>query len=133
MLTEQQRNSFPLPPSSTDRQRWQEYEEVCLKARSTAGKRKDKITEELKRQNGVAARQRIQKQYPTKQEQLNKHFFGEATDNKQLTHILHKETREMLDDPDAVLDTSCHKPAKPASGSAKTKDSSQTIKIRTYP
>ncbi len=84
-LPEQHRSSFPLPPRQNDRQCWQEYEEVCPKAGKTAAKRKDKITKELKWQSGVAARQRIQKQYSTKQKQMNKQFFGEATDRKQLT------------------------------------------------
>ena len=56
-----------------------------MKARKTAAKRKDKITKELKWQSGVAARQRIQNSYPTKQKQMKKQFFGEATDRKQLT------------------------------------------------
>ena len=79
-------------------------QEVCLKARKTAAKRKDKITKELKWQSGVAARQSIQKQYITKQKHLNKQFFGEATDRKQLMCVLNKETGEMLNDPDAVLE-----------------------------
>ncbi len=45
-LPEQHRNSFPVPPIQNHRQYWQEYEEVCLKARKTAAKRKDKITKE---------------------------------------------------------------------------------------
>ncbi len=58
-LPEHHRNSFPLPPRQNDRQCRQEYEELCLKARKTAAKRKDKITKELKWQSGVATRQRI--------------------------------------------------------------------------
>ena len=90
---------------------------MCLKARKTAAKRKDKIVKELKWQSGMAARQRIQKQYPTKQKQLNKQLFGEATDKKQLTCVLSKETGEMLHDPDAVLEyvqRSFQEQAKPA-------------------
>ena len=34
----------------------------------------------------------VQKQYPTKQKQMNKQLFGEATDRKQLTCVLNKET-----------------------------------------
>ncbi len=45
-LPEQHRNSFPVPPIQNHRQYWQEYEEVCLKDRKTAAKRKDKITKE---------------------------------------------------------------------------------------
>ena len=83
-LPEQHRNSFPLPPRQNDRKSWQFYEELCVKTRKTAAKRKDNITEELKWQSSAAARQRIQKQYPTKQKQMNKQFFGEATVKKQL-------------------------------------------------
>ncbi len=124
-LPEQHRNSFPLPPRQNDRKSWQEYEELCLKTRKTAAKRKDNITKELKWQSSAAARQRIQKQYPTKQKQMNKQFFGEATDKKQVTCVLNKETGEMLNDPDAVLEyvqSSFQEQAKPASGCAKTKD-----------
>ena len=39
-LPEQHRNSFLLPPGQNDRQCWQEYEEVCLKARKTAAEEK---------------------------------------------------------------------------------------------
>ena len=53
---------------------WQEHEELSLQARKTAAKRPDKITKELKWQSGAAARQSIQKQYPTKQKQMNKQF-----------------------------------------------------------
>ena len=48
---------------------------------------------------------------------MNKQFFGEATDKKQLTCVLNKETGEMLDDPDAVLEyvqSSFQEQAKPA-------------------
>ncbi len=103
-LPEQHRNSFPLPPRQNHRKSWQEYEESCLKARKTAARRKDKITKELKWHSGVAARQRIQKQYPTKQKQMNKQFFGEATDKEQLTCVQNRETKEMLNDPDAMLE-----------------------------
>ncbi len=65
-LPEQHRNSFPLPARQNDRQRWQDYEQVCVKARKTAAKRKHKITKTLKWQSSIAARQRIQKQRPTK-------------------------------------------------------------------
>jgi len=51
---------------------------LCLKTHKTAAKRKDNITKELKRQSSATARQRIQKQHPTKQKQMNKQFFGEA-------------------------------------------------------
>ncbi len=47
-LSEQHCSSFPLPPRQNDRQCWQEHEEVCLKARKTAAKRKDSITKALK-------------------------------------------------------------------------------------
>ncbi len=77
-IPEQHRNSFAQPPRQNDRKSWQEYEQLCTKARKTAAKSKDKITKELKWQSGAAARQRIQKQYPTKQKQINKQFFGEA-------------------------------------------------------
>ena len=135
-LPEQQRNSFPLPPRQNDRQCWQEYEEVCLKARKAAAKRKDKITKELKWQSGAAARQHIQQQYPTKQKQMNKQFFGEATDKKQQTCVLDTETRRMLNDPDAVLEyvqSSFQEQAKPASGCAKTKDFTPNDGNRKYP
>ncbi len=121
-LPEQHHNSFPLPPRQNDRKSWQEYEELCLKTRKTAAKRKDNITKELKWQSSAAARQRIQQQCPTKQKQMNKQFFGEATDKKQLTCVLNKETGEMLNDPDAVLEyvqSSFQEQAKPASGCAK--------------
>ncbi len=39
-----------------------------------------------------------------KQKQMNKQFFAEATDKKQLTCVLNKETGEILNDPDAVLE-----------------------------
>ena len=135
-LPEQHCNSFPLPPRQNDRKSWQEYEELCLKARKTAANRKDKITKELKWQSGAAARQRIQKQYPTKQKQMNKQFFGEATDKKQLTCVLNKETGEMLNDPDAVreyVQSSFQEQAKPASGSAKTKAFRPNDANRKYP
>ncbi len=35
---------------------------------------------------------------------MNKQFFAEATDKKQLTCVLNKETGEILNDPDAVLE-----------------------------
>ncbi len=126
---EQHRNSFPLPSRQNDRKSWQEYEELCLKTRKTAAKRKDNITKELKWQSSAAARQRIQQQCPTKQKQMNKQFFGEATDKKQLTCVLNKETGEMLNDPDAVLEyvqSSFQEQAKPASGCAKKRTSHQT-------
>jgi len=135
-LPEQHRNSFPLPPRQNHRKSWQEYEESCLKARKTAARRKDKITKELKWHSGVAARQRIQKQYPTKQKQMNKQFFGEATDKKQLTYVLNKETGEMLNDPDAMLEyvqSSFQEQAKPASGSAKTRAFRPNDENRKYP
>ncbi len=135
-LPEQHRNSFPLPPRQDDRQCWQEYEELCLKARKTAAKRTDKITKELKWQSGVATRQRIQKQYPTKQKQMNKQFFGEATDKKRLPCVVNKETGKMLNDPDAVLEymqSSFQEQAKPASGSTKTKDFRPNDENRKYP
>ena len=56
---------------------------------------------------------------------MNKQFFGEATYKKQLTCVLNKETGEMMNDPDAVLEyvqSSFQEQAKPASGCAKTKD-----------
>ena len=135
-LPEKHRNSFPLPPRKNDRKSWQEYEELCLKTRKTAAKRKDNITKELKWQSSAAARQRIQKQYPTKQNQMNKQFFGEATDKKQLTCVLNKETGEMLNDPDAVLEyvqSSFQEQARPASGCAKTKDFTTNDGNRKYP
>ncbi len=89
------RNSFPLPPRQNDSKSWREHEELCLETRKTAAKRKDNITKKLKWQSSTAARQRIQKQYPTKQKQMNKQFFGEATDKKQLTCVVNKETGEM--------------------------------------
>ncbi len=52
-LPEHHRNSFALPPRQNDRQCWQEYEELCLKARKTAAKRTDKITKELKWQSAL--------------------------------------------------------------------------------
>ncbi len=122
-LPEQHCNSFPLPPRQNDKKSWQEYEELCLKTRKTAAKRKDNITKELKWQSSAAARQRIQKQYPTKQKQMNKQFFGEATDKKRLTCVLNKETGEILNDPGGVLEyvqSSFQEQAKPASGCAKT-------------
>jgi len=57
------------------------YKKAC----KTAAKSKDKFTEELKWQSGVAARRHIQQQYPRQQKQMNKQFFGEATDKKQFT------------------------------------------------
>ena len=100
-IPEQHQDSFPLPPRQNDRKSWQEYEEMCTKACKTAAKSKDKITNKLK---CAAARRRIQKQYPTKQKQMNRQLFGEATDKKQLTYVQNKETGEMLNDPDAVLE-----------------------------
>ena len=135
-LPEKHRNSFPLPPRQSDRKSWQEYEELCLKTRKTAAKRKDNITKELKWQSSAAARQRIQKQYPTKQKQMNKQFFGEASDKKQLTCVLNKDTGEMLNNPDAVLEyvqSSFQEQAKPASGCAKTKDFIPNNGNRKYP
>ncbi len=135
-LPEQHRNSFPLPPRQNDRKSWQEYEEMCLKTCKTAAKRKDKVTKELKWQSGAAARQRIQKQYPTKQKQMNKQFLGEATDKKQLTCILNKETGGMLNDPDAVLEyvhSNFQEQAKPASGAAKTRAFKPDVGNRKYP
>jgi len=135
-LPEQHCTSFPLPPRQNDRKSWQEYAELCLKARKTAAKSKDRITKELKWQSSAAARQRIQKQYPTKQRQMNKQFFGEATDKKQLTYVLNKETGEMLNDPDAVLEyvqSSFQEQAKPASGSAKTRAFRPNDENRKYP
>ena len=135
-LPEQHRNSFPLPPTKNDRKSWQEFEELCLKTRKTAAKRKDNITKELKWQSSAAARQRIQKQYPTKQKKMNMQFFGEATDKKQLRCVLNKETGEILNDPDAVLEyvqSSFQEQAKPASGCAKTKDFTPNDGNRKYP
>ena len=109
---------------------------MFFKARKTAAKRKDKITKELKWQSSVAARQHIQKQYPTKQKQMNKHFFGEATDRKQLTCVLNKETGQMLNHPDAVLEyvqSSFQEQAKSAAGSTKTKDFRPNDQKRKYP
>ncbi len=109
---------------------------MYLKARKTAAKSKDRITKELKWQSGVAARQRIHKQYPTKQRQMNKQFFGEATDKKQLTYVLNKETGEMLNDPDAVLEymqSSFQEQAKPASRSAKTRAFRPSDENRKFP
>ena len=54
-LPEQHRDRFPLPPRRNDRKSWQEYEELCLKTRKTAAKRKENITKELKWQSGAAA------------------------------------------------------------------------------
>ena len=78
-----------------------------MKARNTATKRNDKITKELKWQRGVAARRCVQKQYSTsfKQKQMNKQFLGEATDKKQLTCVLNKETGKMLNDPHQCVNT----------------------------
>ena len=135
-LPEQHRNSFPLPPRQNDKKSWPEYEELCLKTRKTAAKREDNITKELKWQSSAAARQRIQKQYPTKQKQMNKQFLGEATDQKQLMCVLNKQTGEMLNDPNAVLEyvqSSFQKQAQPASGCAKTKDFTQNNGNRKYP
>ncbi len=55
---------------------------------------------------------------------MNKLFFGEATDQKQLTCIPNKETEEMLNDPNAVLEyvhSNFQEQAEPASGAAKTR------------
>ena len=63
-------------------------------------------------------------------------FFGEATDKKQLTCVLKKETGEMLNDPDAVLEyvqSSFQEQARPASGCAKTKDFTPNNGNRKYP
>ena len=109
---------------------------MYLKARKTAAKRKDKVTKELKWQSGVAARQRIQKQYPTKQKQMHKQFLGEATDKKQLTCVLNKQTGDMLIDPDVELkyvQSSFQEQAKPASGCAKTQDFRPNNENRKYP
>ena len=60
---------------------------------------------------------------PNKAKTMNKQFFGKATDKKQLTCVLNKETGEMLNDHDAVLKymhSSFEGQAKPASGAAKT-------------
>ncbi len=54
---------------------------------------------------------------------MNKQFFGEATDKEQLTCVQNRETKEMLNDPDAMLEyvqSSFWEQAKPASGFAKT-------------
>ena len=94
-----------------------EHEESCLSSQ-------DNITKELKWQSGAAAIPRIQQQYPTKQKQMNKQFLGEAIDKKQLTCVLNKETGEVLNDSDAVLEyvhSSFQEQAKPASGAAKTR------------
>ncbi len=91
-VPEQHRNSFPQPPRQNDRRSWQEYEQLCTKARKTAAKSKDKITRELKWQSGAAAQKRIQKQYPRKQKQMNKQFFEEANDKKQLTYVQNRKT-----------------------------------------
>ena len=67
---------------------------------------------------------------------MNKQFFGEATDKKQLTCVLNKETGEMLNDPNAVLayvQSSFQEQAKPASGCAKTKDFAPNDGNRKYP
>ena len=67
---------------------------------------------------------------------MNKQFFGEATDKKRLIHVLNKETGEMLNDPDAVLEyvqRSFQEQAKPASGCAKTKDFTPNNGNRKYP
>jgi hypothetical protein len=71
-----------------------------------------------------------------KQKQMNKQFFAEATDKKQLTCVLNKETGEMLNDPDAVreyVQSSFQEQAKPASGSAKTKAFRPNDANRKYP
>ncbi len=132
-LSEQHRNSFPLPPRQEKLAR---VRKLCLKTRKTAAKRKDKITKEVKWQSSAAARQRIQKQNPTKQKQMNKQFFGEATDKKQLKCVPNKETGEMLNDPNAVLEyvhSSFQEQAKPASGSAKAKEYRPTNKKKKVP
>jgi hypothetical protein len=132
----QNRNSFPQLPRQNDRKSWQEYEQLCTKARKTAAKSKDKITKELKWQSGAAARQRIQKQYPTKQKQMHKQFFREASDKKQLTYVQNKETGQLLNDPNAVLEyvqSSFQEQAKPASGSAKTGSFRPKDENRKYP
>lgn len=67
---------------------------------------------------------------------MNKQFFGEATDKKRLIHVLNKETGDMLNDPDAVLEyvqRSFQEQAKPASGCAKTKDFTPNNGNRKYP
>ena len=45
-LSEQHRNSFPLPPRQNDRKSWREYGELCLKSLKTAVK--EKITKATK-------------------------------------------------------------------------------------
>ncbi len=130
------RDHFPQPPKQNDRKSWQEYEQLCTKARGTAAKSKEKITKELKWQSGAATRQRIQKQYPTKQKQMNKQFLGEETDKKQLTYVQNKETGRMLNDPEAVLEyvqSTFQEQAKPSTGSAKTGVFRPNDENRQYP
>ena len=67
---------------------------------------------------------------------MNKQFFREATDKKQLTYVLNKETGEMLNDPDAVLEymqSSFQEQAKPASRSAKTRAFRPSDENRKFP
>ena len=67
---------------------------------------------------------------------MNKQLFGEATDKKQLTCVLNKETVEMLNDPDAVLEyvhSSFQAQAKPASGAATTRAFRPNDGNRKYP
>jgi len=67
---------------------------------------------------------------------LNKQFFGEASDKTQLTYVQNKETGQLLNDLDAVLEyvqSSSQEQAKPASGSAKTGAFRPNDENRKYP
>ncbi len=133
-LQKQHRRSFP-EPKQNDRKSWYEYDELRTKVWRTAAKSKDRIRKELKWQSSVATRQRIQKQYPTKQKQMNKQFFGETTGQKQLAYVPRQETGQMLNDPAEVLEyiqSSFQKQARPASGSAKTGASGPSDENKKY-
>ena len=131
-----QRVGFPKPPADTEKNSWKEWEQECGKARKTAQKTKQKKTKKLKQESSNAVRQRIQKQYPIKQKQMNKQIFGNLEDRKQLTTVLNKETGKMVTDPVEVttyVQDSFQKQARPASGLPKTNDFYPNSSNREYP
>ncbi len=67
---------------------------------------------------------------------MNKQFFGEASDKKQLRYVQNKETGQSVNDPDAVLEyvqSSFQEQAKPASGFANTGSCWPNDENRKYP
>ena len=112
---------FPRLPTEADKDAWANWKEKCVRERSRAAKQKQL----LRQKDNVAAKRHIQTMYNNNQKQWNKNMLKRDTNNVTLNAVLHKNTGQMLNDPDKITAYYVHEgfqqQARPANGRTKTR------------